>query len=51
MVFYKDLEANQFVIPGSNYHMRMAAQQRLQHLFDGGEYDEGAGAARSRTIR
>ena len=36
MVFYKDLEANQFVIPGSNYHMRMAAQQRLQHLFDGG---------------
>ena len=25
MVFYKDLEANQFVVPGSNYHMRMAA--------------------------
>ena len=23
MVYYKDLEANQFVIPGSNYHMRM----------------------------
>ncbi|HET7156697.1 MAG TPA: acetyl-CoA carboxylase carboxyl transferase subunit beta, partial [Hyphomicrobiaceae bacterium] len=22
MVYYKDLEANQFVIPGSNYHMR-----------------------------
>jgi acetyl-CoA carboxylase carboxyl transferase subunit beta len=38
MVYYKDLEANQFVIPGSNYHMRMTAQQRLQHLFDGGEY-------------
>ena len=38
MVFYKDLEANQFVIPGSNYHMRMDAQQRLQHLFDNGEY-------------
>jgi acetyl-CoA carboxylase carboxyl transferase subunit beta len=38
MVFYKDLEANQFVIPGSNYHMRMGAQQRLQHLFDGGHY-------------
>ena len=29
MVYYKDLEANQFVIPGSNYHMRMTAQQRL----------------------
>jgi acetyl-CoA carboxylase carboxyl transferase subunit beta len=38
MVFYKDLEANQFVIPGSNYHMRMSAQKRLQHLFDSGEY-------------
>ena len=40
MVFYKDLEANQFVIPGSNYHMRMDAQKRLQHLFDDGEYDK-----------
>ena len=38
MVYYKDLEANQFVIPGSNYHMRMSAQQRLQSLFDSGEY-------------
>jgi acetyl-CoA carboxylase carboxyl transferase subunit beta len=38
MVFYKDLEANQFVIPGSNYHVRMSAQQRLAHLFDNGEY-------------
>ncbi len=38
MVFYKDLEANQFVVPGSNYHMRMDSQQRLQHLFDGGDY-------------
>jgi len=38
MVYYKDLEANQFVIPGSNYHMRMTAQQRLQSLFDSGEY-------------
>ena len=38
MVFYKDLEANQFVVPGSNYHMRMAAQPRLKSLFDGGEY-------------
>lgn len=38
MVFYKDLEANQFVVPGSNYHMRMSADQRLRHLFDGGEF-------------
>jgi acetyl-CoA carboxylase carboxyl transferase subunit beta len=38
MVFYKDLEANQFVVPGSNFHMRLAADQRLAHLFDGGQY-------------
>jgi len=29
LVFYKDVEANQFVIPGSNYHMRMSAAARL----------------------
>ena len=40
MVFHRDLEANQFVIPGSNYHMRVAAQTRLQLLFDGGAYDK-----------
>jgi acetyl-CoA carboxylase carboxyl transferase subunit beta len=39
MVFYKDLEANQFVIPGSNFHMRMDAHKRLQHFFDGGEFE------------
>ena len=38
MVYYKDLEANQFVMPGSNYHMRMSAQQRLTSLFDGADY-------------
>lgn len=38
MVFSKDLEANQFVVPGSNYHMRMTSEQRMKHLFDGGEY-------------
>ena len=26
MVFHKDLEANQFVIPGSGYHMRMSGK-------------------------
>src|SRR5216117_548600 len=34
LVFYKDVEANQFVIPGSNYHMRMAAMMRLKSMFD-----------------
>lgn len=38
MVFYKDLEANEFVVPGSDYHMRMGADQRLKHLFDGGDF-------------
>ncbi len=40
MVFYKDLEANQFVIPGSGHHMRMAPEVRLKHTFDDGEYTE-----------
>jgi acetyl-CoA carboxylase carboxyl transferase subunit beta len=35
LVFYKDVEANQFVIPGSNYHMRMGAKARLKAMFDG----------------
>ncbi len=39
MVFYKDVEANQLVIPGSNYHMRMPADARLKSFFDGGGYD------------
>jgi acetyl-CoA carboxylase carboxyl transferase subunit beta len=35
LVFYKDVEANQFVIPSSNYHMRMGAAPRLKSMFDG----------------
>ena len=35
LVFYKDVEANGFVIPGSNYHMRMGAVARLKSMFDG----------------
>jgi acetyl-CoA carboxylase carboxyl transferase subunit beta len=35
LVFYKDVEANLFVIPGSNYHMRMGAVARLKSMFDG----------------
>jgi acetyl-CoA carboxylase carboxyl transferase subunit beta len=34
LVFYKDVEANQFVIPGSNHHMRMGATARLKSMFD-----------------
>jgi acetyl-CoA carboxylase carboxyl transferase subunit beta len=39
MIYYKDLEANQFVVPGSNYHMRMSAPARLKALFDDGQYE------------
>jgi acetyl-CoA carboxylase carboxyl transferase subunit beta len=35
LVFYKDVEANQFVIPSSGYHMRMGAVARLKSMFDG----------------
>jgi acetyl-CoA carboxylase carboxyl transferase subunit beta len=35
LVFYKDVESNQFVIPSSNYHMRMGAVARLKSIFDG----------------
>lgn len=34
MVFHKDLEENHFVVPSSEYHMKMTAHQRLTHLFD-----------------
>ncbi len=39
MIHYKDLEANQFVVPGSDYHMRMTGKARLSALFDDGEYE------------
>ncbi len=35
MVFYKDLEANHFVFPGSSHHHRMPVEARLKHMFDG----------------
>lgn len=40
LVFHKDLEANLFVVPGSGYHMRLAAKARLDNLFDGAIYEE-----------
>jgi acetyl-CoA carboxylase carboxyl transferase subunit beta len=45
MVFYKDLEANQFVFPGSNHHHRMPASLRLTTMFDGGEFEKISGPA------
>ncbi len=40
MVYYKDLETNQFVFPGSNHHHRMPADVRFKTMFDGGEYEK-----------
>ncbi len=40
MVFHRDLEANQFVIPGSGYHMRMTTRQRFDTFFDNAHYEE-----------
>jgi acetyl-CoA carboxylase carboxyl transferase subunit beta len=36
VVFQKDVEANQWVIPGSGHHMRLSAIQRLTLTFDEG---------------
>lgn len=40
LVFFKDVEANQFVIPSSNYHMRMGAAARLKSIFDEGIWED-----------
>ena len=34
LVFQKDVEANQWVIPGSNHHLRMKSLDRLRMMFD-----------------
>ncbi|KQZ82781.1 acetyl-CoA carboxylase carboxyl transferase subunit beta [Mesorhizobium sp. Root157] len=39
MVFHKDLEENQFVIPASGYHMKISAKERLKFFLDGGKYE------------
>jgi acetyl-CoA carboxylase carboxyl transferase subunit beta len=40
MVFYRDLEANMFVFPGSGHHHRMPAEARMKAFFDGGEWEK-----------
>ena len=40
LVHHRDLETNLFVVPGSEYHMRMDAAHRLASIFDGGRWDE-----------
>jgi acetyl-CoA carboxylase carboxyl transferase subunit beta len=38
MVFHKDLEENQYVIPSSGHHMKISAKERLRFFFDDGAY-------------
>lgn len=40
LVYYKDLEENQWVVPNSGYHMKLKARDRLGLFFDGGIYSE-----------
>ena len=40
MVFHKDVEANGWVIPGSEHHLRVTGANRLRITFDGGEWQE-----------
>ncbi|MVA96855.1 acetyl-CoA carboxylase carboxyltransferase subunit beta [Nitratireductor sp. CAU 1489] len=39
MVFHKDLEDNQWVIPSSGHHMKISARQRLKFFFDDGRFE------------
>lgn len=39
MVFHKDLEANQWVVPSSGVHMKIGARDRLAAFMDGGRYE------------
>ncbi len=39
MVFQKEVEENLWVIPGSGHHLRMGSRQRLEHMFDAGQYE------------
>jgi acetyl-CoA carboxylase carboxyl transferase subunit beta len=40
VVLQKDVEANQWVIPGSGHHMRLSAIQRLTLTFDEGQWTD-----------
>jgi len=40
LVFHKDLENNLFVVPGSDFHMRMDAKARLATTFDDGAWED-----------
>ena len=51
MVFHKDLESNQFVIPASGHHMQIAAKERLKLLLRRRRVRDARQPARSPPIR
>jgi len=40
LVFHRDLEQNQFVVPNSNYHMKIEGKKRLNFFFDDGKWQQ-----------
>lgn len=40
LVFLRDLEQNQFVVPNSDYHMKIEGKKRLNFFFDKGEWEQ-----------
>lgn len=40
MIFHRDLKANLYVCNHCQHHMRLSASQRLEQLFDEGEFEE-----------
>lgn len=40
LVFHRDLEQNQFVVPNSDYHMKIEGKKRLNFFFDNGEWKQ-----------
>jgi acetyl-CoA carboxylase carboxyl transferase subunit beta len=40
MVFHKDLEKNQWVVPASGAHLKIPSKERLNFFFDDAQYDE-----------
>ncbi|MEQ8656448.1 MAG: acetyl-CoA carboxylase, carboxyltransferase subunit beta [Hyphomicrobiales bacterium] len=39
MVFHRDLENNDWVVPSSGHHMRMPVRKRLERLFDESQFE------------
>lgn len=47
IVFNKELEANQMVVPKSGYHFPIGARERIEHLMDRGSFKEADVTLRS----